>query len=229
MSRNFTQGTPLADLERQMQMVPNFTPRGQGKTVLRGHRLTAADVDCHYCLQHQQRRCQNPTCLYLAERIEAGVVTIEELAVEIIRVWQHVPLKQRAFALIRRTSSFHFEGGLHVARMLEVVDRSQDFAESKWLAAVYLLAARTELWMQAFGAIWRNLIDFASVKLKDTGIQDYLLYRAAKGIFHGTLGATSEELADKELVSSDTLLPVLSAALIARYGPDVMKIGRDTI
>ncbi len=51
-------------------------------------------------------------------------------------------------------------------------------------------------------------------------------YRTAKGIFHGTLGATSEELADSRLVSSETLLLVLNAALIARYGPEVMKVGR---
>ena len=103
MSRNFTQGTPLADIERQMQMVPNFTPRKHGRRALRGYHPTAADVDCRYCLQHQQRRCQSQTCPYLAERLEAGAVTLEELAVETIRIWQHIPLKQRAFSLIRRT------------------------------------------------------------------------------------------------------------------------------
>ncbi len=39
------------------------------------------------------------------------------------------------------------------------------------------------------------------------------------------LGASSEELADPELVHDDTLLLVLSAVIIARYGPEVMKIG----
>ena len=229
MSRYFTQGTPLADLERQMQMVPNFTPRGHGRRILRSYRPTAADVDCRYCLQHQRRRCQSQTCPYIAERLEAGAVTLDELAVETICVWQHIPLKQRAFSLICRTSSFRFEDGLHLARMLDVVNKSRDFADSKWLAAVYLLAARTELWVQTSEAIWRNQIDFAAVRLKDISIQDYVLYRTAKEIFHGTLGAASEELADKELVNNDTLLLVISAALIARYGPDVMKVGRSTV
>ncbi len=40
------------------------------------------------------------------------------------------------------------------------------------------------------------------------------------------LGASSDELADPELVSDDTLLLVLCAVLIARYGPNIMKIGR---
>ena len=68
-----------------------------------------------------------------------------------------------------------------------------------------------------------------TVRLNSISTQDYVLYQAAKGIFHGTLGATSEELADRDLVGNNTLLLVLSAALIARYGPDVMKIGRNTI
>ena len=51
----------------------------------------------------------------------------------------------------------------------------------------------------------------------------------AKGLCFGTLGATSEELADPELVSDDTLLLILYAALIARYGPEVMNIGRPEV
>ncbi len=226
MSMNFAQGTPLADLERQMRMVPNFVPRGHGRRVLCSYRPTAADVDCRYCLQHQHRSCQSRTCPYIAERLEAGAVTLAELAAETIRAWQYIPLKQRALSVIHRADMFRFEGRLHVIRMMDVMDKSQDQADSKWLAAVYLLSAHTELWTQTSKAIWRNQIDFSSVGLKDTDIQDYVLYRAARGIFHGTLGATSEELSDGSLVSSDTLLLVLCAALIARYGPQVMKIGR---
>ena len=36
----------------------------------------------------------------------------------------------------------------------------------------------------------------------------------------------SDELADEELVGDDTLLMILNAALIARFGPKVMEIGR---
>ena len=38
-----------------------------------------------------------------------------------------------------------------------------------------------------------------------------------------------EELADPELVGDDTLLLILCAAVTARYGPEVMRIGRDRI
>ena len=65
-----------------------------------------------------------------------------------------------------------------------------------------------------------------NVRLDNTTVQDYVLYRVAKGLCSGMLGATSEELADPELVSDDTLLLILCAALIARYGPEVTNIGR---
>lgn len=58
MSKYFCNGTPLSALEREMMLTPNFTPRGYGRQI---HRrcLTAADVDCRYCLPYGQRRCQS--------------------------------------------------------------------------------------------------------------------------------------------------------------------------
>ena len=74
-------------------------------------------------------------------------------------------------------------------------------------------------------AVVPNQIDFASIRLGDASVREYILYRVAKGLCSSKLGSSSEELADPELVSDDVFLMVLSAALIARYGPDVMKIG----
>ncbi len=229
MSRNFAQGTPLADLERQMRMVPNFAPRRHGRRSLRNYHLTAADVDCQYCLHYRRKTCQSRTCPYLAERLEAGAVTLAELAAETVRAWRYIPLKRRAMSVMRRTDSFRFEGQLHVARIIEAVNDCRNCADSTWLAAVYLLCAHTELWTQTSRAVRQSRIDFTAVRLNGISTQDYILYRAAKGIFHGTLGATSEELSDRDLVTNNTLLLVLSAALIARYGPDVMKVGRSTV
>ena len=226
MSRFFERGTALAEMERQMMMVPNFTPRGHGRAILCRYHPTAADLDCRNCLEHRRRGCRSLTCLYLSERLEAGAVTMEELIAETVRPWKHLPLKQRALSVARRVNSFRFEGTLHVVRMMDVIDKSQNLADSTWLAAVYLLSAYSRLWEQTSKAVWRNQIDFNSIKLNGLDIQDYVLYRAAKGIFHGTLGTTSEELADPELVSDDTLLLVLNAVIIARYGPEVMRIGR---
>ena len=227
MTRFFERGTAFAEMERQMMMVPNFAPRGCGSAVLCRYRPTAADVDCRNCLEHRRRGCRSLTCLYLSERLEAGAVTMEELITETVRPWKHLPLKQRAIGLACRAKDFHFDGRLHIMRMMEMTRGEKEYINSRWLAAVYLLAARAPLWQKTIAAVRPEQIDFASVRLGDCPVQDYVLYRAARGICSGTLGATSEELADPELVSDDTLRLILCAAATARYGPESMRIGRD--
>lgn len=228
MGKYFVHDTPLAELERQMMMAPNFSSRGYGRAILCRYRPTAADVDCRNCLEHRRHGCRSLTCLYLSERLEAGVATLDELIAEAIRPWKHLPLKQRAISVNRacRTEGFHFEGQLHILRMMEMVKGESEYADSRWLAAVYLLSAHAALWQKTTGAVSPGQIDFSKVRLRDSTIQDYVLYRAAKGICSGTLGATSEELADPELVDDGTLLLILCAVVTVRYGPEVMRIGR---
>ena len=117
MGKYFVRGTPLAELERQMMMVPNFAPRGSGSAVLCHYRPTAADVDCRNCLQYRRRSCRSLNCPYLSERLEAGAVALEELIVETIRPRKYLPLKQRAMNLAHWSDGFHFDGPLHVMRM----------------------------------------------------------------------------------------------------------------
>ena len=226
MGKYFVRGTPLAELERQMMMVPNFAPRGSGSAVLCHYRPTAADVDCRNCLQYRRRSCRSLSCPYLSERLEAGAVTMDELIVETVRPWKHLPLKQRAVGLACREERFHFEGQLHVMRMEEMTKVNVEYVNSRWLATVYLLSAQASLWRKTLFAVRPDQIDFALVRLGESAVQEYVLYRAARGLCTGTLGATSEELADPELVSDETLLLILNAAALARYGPEVMNVGR---
>ena len=226
MGKYFVRGTPLAELERQMMMVPNFAPRGSSSAVLCRYRPTAADVDCRNCLQYRRRSCRSLSCPYLSERLEAGAVTMDELIVETVRPWKHLPLKQRAMGLACREERFHFEGQLHVMRMEELTKAEAEYVNSRWLATVYLLSAHAGLWRKTLFAVKPDQIDFALVRLGESTVQEYVLYRAAKGICTGTLGTTSEELADPELVNDETLLLILNAAVLARYGPEVMNIGR---
>ena len=70
----FMNGTRLAGLEREMMLPPNFKPRGHGRMVLNRFRYKPEDVDCKLCTEYRHRRCIQPSCPWLAERIEAGVV-----------------------------------------------------------------------------------------------------------------------------------------------------------
>ncbi len=226
MSRYFVRDTPLAELEREMMQVPNFAPRGYGSAVLCRCRPSAADVDCRNCLEYRRRSCRSLSCPYLFERLEAGAVTLGELIAETVRPWKHLPLKQRAVGLACRQAGFPFEGQLHIMRMEEMMRGEEGAVSSRWLAAVYLLSAHAALWQKTVSAVRPGQIDFAGIRLGESSIQEYVLYRAAKGICSGMLGATSEELSDPELVDDPTLLLILCAVVTVRYGPEVMRIGR---
>ena len=226
MGKYFVHDTPLAALERQMMMVPNFAPCGSSSAVLCRYRPTAADVDCRNCLQYRRRSCRSLSCLYLSERLEAGVVRMDELIVETVRPCKHLPLKQRAVGLACREERFRFEGQLHVMRMEEMTKVEAEYVNSRWLATVYLRIYFCGMPANMLGAVRPGQNDFSKVRLRDSTIQDYVLYRAAKGICSGTLGATSEELADPELVDDDTLLLILCAVVTVRYGPEVVRMGR---
>lgn len=209
-----------------MTMIPNFAPRSYGNVVLCRYHPAAADVDCRNCLHHRRQGCRSLTCLYLSERLEAGAVTMEELIAETVRPWRHLPLKQRAMGVACQEAGFHVDGRLHLMWMMEMTKGENESVNSRWLAAVYLLSVHASLWQKTITTVRPDQIDFSAVRLGDCTIQDYVLYRAAKGIFSGMLGATSGELADPELVSDDTLLLIVNAAVTARYGPEVMRIGR---
>lgn len=225
MGKYFMRNTPLAGLEEGMMLPPNFTPRCSSSAILCGYTPHGVSVDCRSCLDYRRQTSRTLVCLHITERLQAGAVTIVELAAETVRPWKHLGLKQRAVGIAGRISGFHFEDQLHVARMLKMTKGEEGAVNSHWLAAVYLISAHAGLWQKTIMAVERNQIDFTSIRLGDASVREYILYRVAKGLCSNTLGASSEELADPELVSDGTLLLVLSAALIARYGPDVMKIG----
>ena len=48
-------------------------------------------------------------------------MTMEELIAETICPWKHLPLKQRAIGLDCHAKDFHFDGQLHIMRMLEMM------------------------------------------------------------------------------------------------------------
>ena len=199
MGRYFAQDTSLAGLERLMMTPPNFVPSGGGITLI---------------------------CTI---RERGGTSALEELIQELVRPWEHTGLKRRAVQLIRSAGRFLFDGQLHEMRLLKLTGGNGKAVSGKWLAAAYLLSSSASLWQRTLPAITQERIDFDAVKLGDSNIRDYTLYRAAKGLYHGKLSIAADELADTELVSDNTLLMILNAALIVRFGPQVMESSRKEV
>lgn len=225
MGKYFVRNAPLTELEQEMMLPPNFVSRGSGSALLCGYSPHGAGMDCQNCPDHRRQSRRTLVCLHITEHLQTGVTTMAELVAETVRPWKHPRLKQRAVGIAGQIRGFPFEDQLHAARMLRMTKGEEGLVNTHWLAAVYLLSAYAGLWQKALTAVERNQIDFTSIRLGDVSVREYILYRAAKGLCSNKLGASSEELADPELVNDDTLLLVLGAALIARYGPDVMKIG----
>ena len=198
MGKYFAQDTPLAGLERMMMTPPNFIPRGGGAMVLCRFHYGPDDVDCRNCLQYRRRSCSKPRCPYLTERLEAGTVTLEELAQELVRPWEHWGLKRRVVQLARRAGRFLFDGQLHIARMLKLTEGESNVS-SRWTAAVYLLSSNATLWQRIRPAVKPGQIIFDAVKPGNASVKEYTLYRAAKGIYHGRLGSAADELAGEDI------------------------------
>ena len=131
MGKYFVRDTPLAGLEQEMMLPPNFTPRGSSSAILCGYSPHGADVDCQSCIDHRRQSSRTLACLHITERLQAGAVTIVELAAETVRPWKHLGLKQRAVGLAGRLSGFHFEYQLHVARMLKMTKDEEGVVSSQ--------------------------------------------------------------------------------------------------
>lgn len=58
----FTSTPILRDLERLMQQIPNFAPRGYGVMVLCEHDYSVKDCDCAHCSFHTGRGKKSDVC-----------------------------------------------------------------------------------------------------------------------------------------------------------------------
>ncbi|WNX84746.1 hypothetical protein RWV98_00290 [Agathobaculum sp. NTUH-O15-33] len=54
MTAKFLSGTPLSQIEFEMQLIPGFRPRKSGLAVSR-YLYTAADCDCGYCTERAEK------------------------------------------------------------------------------------------------------------------------------------------------------------------------------
>ena len=78
MPRYFMRDTPLQALEQLMMSQPGQKPRGGGIYRSPFH-YAPKDVACEYCQNYDRKRpCRLCECACLKERIEAGVLELNE-------------------------------------------------------------------------------------------------------------------------------------------------------
>ena len=185
------------------------------------------DVACEYCVNSRRRKCRIMGCPWLAERIEAGVVSYASAVRELFG-----GVADEAF--IKRLGSLvlHFRGSFWLDREHEFNTRLllrsvgyQAWRNPRFFASLYLFGSNRGLLKRAWNACMPGGFEPGFLIMRGVSAHDYTLIQAAKALMCGGLGLTLYDLADAEIVDDEEFRLIIHALLIANYGPDVLKLG----
>ncbi len=166
-------------------------------------------------------------CPWLAERIEAGVVSYASAVRELF--WN---VADEAF--IQRLGSLvlHFRGSFWLGREHEFNTRLllrsvgyEAWRNPRFFAAMYLLGSNRGLLKRAWNACMPGGFEPSFLIMRGVSEHDYTLIQAAKAITGYGSGLALEDLADTEIVDDVAFRLIVNALLIANYGSDVLKLG----
>lgn len=186
-----------------------------------------ADVACEYCINSRRRRCRESGCPWLAERIEAGVVSYASAVRGLFGGVENEALIQRLGQLV-----LHFRGSFWLSAEHEFNTRLllrsvgyQAWRNPRFFASLYLFGSNRGLLKRAWNACMPGGFEPVFIVMRGVSEHDYTLIQAAKALMCGGLGLTLYDLADAEIVDDEEFRLIIHALLIANYGSDVLKLG----
>ena len=195
--------------------------------VILSYHYKPADVECEYCVEWQHRKCQAVGCPWLAERIEAGVVSYAAAVRGLFGGIEHEAFIQRLGKLV-----LHFRGSLWLSAEHEYNTRLLlksvgygAWRDPRFFAVLYLLGSNRALLKRAWNACLPGGFEPGYMVLRGVSAHDYTLIQAAKAITGNGSGLELEDLADCEAVDNTAFRLIVNALLIANYGSDVLKLG----
>ena len=193
--------------------------------VIRNYKYSPEDVDCRYCTESEDGCCKLRSCPWLKERIEAGVVSYHEAVKESFS--EQSPLSKRINIVFSFFDKSFWKDNDHYQRFREA-DAALGFYKrrntSEYYAALFLISADRDLLRRTMNCITKNGIDFSHANLHDISPENYALYKIAKGLYTESAEVSLDELADPELVSSESFYLVINAMLISRYGLSALSL-----
>ena len=185
------------------------------------------DVACEYCVEWRHRRCQAVGCPWLAERIEAGVVSYAAAVHGLFGCVENEAFIQRLGLLV-----LHFHGSFWLdseheynTRLLLRSVGYQAWRNPRFFAVLYLFGSNRALPKRAWNACMPQGFEPLYMVMRGVSAHDYALIQAAKALMCGGLGLTLYDLADREVVDDEAFWLIVNALLIANYGTDVLKLG----
>ena len=185
------------------------------------------DVACEYCVNSHRRRCRIAGCPWLAERIEAGVVSYASAVRELFWGIRDEAFIQRLGLLV-----LHFRGSFWLSAEHEfntrLLLRSVGYGawrNPRFFAVLYLFGSNRALLKRAWNACLPDGFEPMFMVMRGVSEHDYTLIQAAKAITGNGSGLELEDLADAEIVDDAAFRLIVNALLIANYGSDVLKLG----
>ena len=185
------------------------------------------DVACEYCVNSHRRRCRIAGCPWLAERIEAGVVSYASAVRELFWGIRDEAFIQRLGLLV-----LHFRGSFWLSAEHEFNTRLllrsvgyQAWRNPRFFASLYLFGSNRALMKRVWNACMPQGFEPLYMVMRGVSEHDYTLIQAAKALMCGGLGPTLYDLADREVVDDKAFNLIVNALLIANYGTDVLKLG----
>ena len=223
MSRYFMQDTPLRAMEQIMMSQPGHKPRGGGMYCSPFY-YTPNDVECEYCQNYDRKNpCILCECICLEERIEAGVLELNEFVRDCFTPSPEPRLQNRMRQQFGERKSRFFLSDTHRRRWTHwrglcwrLSDRNK--------AALFLLTAYESLWRRMIWKCGNDGFDFQAVYLRGIKPELYSVYQAAKAIAVGSSNITLAELAAPELVTDEAFQLIICALLMAKYGDVVLNL-----
>lgn len=185
------------------------------------------DVACEYCVEWRHRRCQAVGCPWLAERIEAGVVSYAAAVHGLFGCVENEAFIQRLGLLV-----LHFHGSFWLdseheynTRLLLRSVGYQAWRNPRFFAVLYLFGSNRALLKRAWNACMPQGFEPLYMVMRGVSAHDYTLIQTAKALMCGRLGLTLYDLSDDEIVDDEAFTLIINALLIANYGSDVLKLG----
>ena len=177
-------------------------------------------VDCRLCTEYiTGTGCTALGCPWLAERIEADVVSYKEVISETFADYHS--LRRRLKMLIRLFPGTLWRDDAHRQRM-ESIKAQLGYRRHRdtpaFFAAMYLLTSNEDVYSSAANCFCKCGFDPAYARLRGISPHDYTLFAAAKGIYSSADSLTVADLADAEVIDPTAFRLIINAVLIARYG-----------
>ena len=212
----FMRDTPLQALEQLMMSQPGQKPRGGGIYRSPFH-YTPKDVACEYCQNYVRKHpCRLCECTCLDERIEAGVLEVNEFVRECFAPSMGPQFRIRMHQQLRERNPQFFLSDAHRRRWTHWRERCWRLSDRN-KAALYLLTAYESLWRRMVWKCGNDGFDFQSVRLGGIEPELYSVYQAAKAIAVGCCNITLADLASPELVTDEAFHLIIGALLMAKY------------